>query len=189
MGLQGGGGYAKNCGMKKLILIGALAVGFSGMVFAAGTFLVVPGDGATPADAERVCAYIQEHTGLAAVMADSADDVDGKWIVLERVEGNPLGSVDAAAGRSVLNVRWLEQDDAAAEQIERRIGQSTLRHIAVLLEVPPCVFPLCVLSVDCTGVHCLDEISGNYCPPCRERIFTVATGHGLKCQEKEIVTE
>ena len=59
---------------------------------------------------------------------------------------------------------------ADSEQLARRVGQKALRSAAALFGLSPCPFPLCVL-VNYPNVESLDDMSGNYCPPCKDRLL------------------
>jgi hypothetical protein len=138
--------------------------------------------GADAADAEAAAAYILANTDLLATVGGVPLAGGEKQVTLFRDPEAPIGAIDVAAGTATLNLAVLERDGADPAQTRRRAGQALLRHLAVLLNEPPCPFPLCVLTTGCIGTDCLDEISANYCPPCCDRISRTAAKLGMAMQ-------
>ena len=189
--------------MKKYVLIamGLMAAAFAQAaeerVFALATVGEVDA-----ALAERVRASVEEASGAAVRFAapipleagQAMDDIgraavqtltDGDFavIVLARpLDDRPQGVCLPKERFAVLNVAKLEVG-ADAAKLERRATQESLRVMAMLLDMAPCPFPLCVL-VGYEKVEDLDRMSGNFCPPCLDRFTRVARDAGLKLIEK-----
>ena len=189
--------------MKKYVLIamGLMAAAFAQAaeerVFALATVGEVDA-----ALAERVRASVEEASGAAVRFAapipleagQAMDDIgraavqtltDGDFavIVLARpLDDRPQGVCLPKERFAVLNVAKLEVG-ADAAKLERRATQEGLRVMAMLLDMAPCPFPLCVL-VGYEKVEDLDRMSGNFCPPCLDRFTRVARDAGLKLIEK-----
>ena len=189
--------------MKKYVLIAmgllaaAVAQAAEERVFALATAGEVDA-----ALAERVRANVEEASGAAVRFAapipleagQAMDDIgraavqtltDGDFavIVLARpLDDRPQGVCLPKERFAVLNVAKLEVG-ADAAKLERRATQESLRVMAMLLDMAPCPFPLCVL-VGYEKVEDLDHMSGNFCPPCLDRFTRVARDAGLKLIEK-----
>ena len=119
--------------------------------------------------------------GRAAVQTLSAGDF--AVIVLARpLDDRPQGVCLPKERFAVLNVAKLEVG-ADAAKLERRATQEGLRVMAMLLEMAPCPFPLCVL-VGYDKTEDLDHMSGNFCPPCLDRFTRVARDAGLRLIEE-----
>ncbi len=54
--------------------------------------------------------------------------------------------------------------------------------MAMLLDMAPCPFPLCVL-VGYEKTEDLDQMSGNFCPPCQTRFSRLAQEASLRLVE------
>ena len=189
--------------MKKCVLIAmgllaaAVAQAAEERVFALATAGEVDA-----ALAERVRANVEASSGAAVRFAapipleagQAMDDIgraavqtlnDGDFavIVLARpLDDRPQGVCLPKERFAVLNVAKLEAGVDAAK-LERRATQEGLRVMAMLLDMAPCPFPLCVL-VGYEKVEDLDRMSGNFCPPCLDRFTRVARDASLKLIEK-----
>ena len=189
--------------MKKYVLIAmgllaaAVAQAAEERVFALATAGEVDA-----ALAERVRANVEEASGAAVRFAapipleagQAMDDIgraavqtltDGDFavIVLARpLDDRPQGVCLPKERFAVLNVAKLEVG-ADAAKLERRATQEGLRVMAMLLDMAPCPFPLCVL-VGYEKVEDLDHMSGNFCPPCLDRFTRVARDAGLRLIEE-----
>ena len=118
--------------------------------------------------------------GRAAVQ--TLADTDFAVIVLARpLDDRPQGVCLPKERFAVLNVAKLEVG-ADAAKLERRATQEGLRVMAMLLDMAPCPFPLCVL-VGYEKTADLDQMSGNFCPPCLDRFTRVARDAGLRLVE------
>ena len=119
--------------------------------------------------------------GRAAVQ--TLADGDFAVIVLARpLDDRPQGVCLPKERFAVLNVAKLEVG-ADAAKLERRATQEGLRVMAMLLDMAPCPFPLCVL-VGYEKTEDLDRMSGNFCPPCLDRFTRVARDAGLRLIEE-----
>ena len=81
-------------------------------------------------------------------------------------------------GVAFLNVARLGDEGTPAQTLSARANREALRAYAHLMEVPPCPFPLCVLT-HCGSVEALDGMSRSYCPPCWERLRLAAAERGF----------
>ena len=189
--------------MKKylMLLLGmfaaTVAVADEGRAFS----LATAGD-VDAAFAERVRAHMEKFAGAAVALAPAVPLEAGQTleaiglaaaktlekghpgiIVLARpTDEQPQGVCLPWEHFAVLNVAKLEAD-ADAAKVERRAGQEGLRVMAMLLDMSQCPFPLCVL----TGYEKtadLDQMSGNFCPPCLDRFTRVARDAGLRLIEE-----
>ncbi len=78
---------------------------------------------------------------------------------------------------AILTLDRLESAGDPAK-VGRRAGQEGLRVMSMLLDMPMCPFPLCVL-VGYQKTEDLDRMSGNFCPPCHEQFLKTAADKGL----------
>ena len=192
--------------MKKclLMLLGmfaaTLAIADEGRAFALATAGEVDA-----AFVERVRVHMEKFAGAAVALAPAVPMEAGQTleavglaaaktlekghpgiIVLARpTDDQPQGVCLPWEHFAVLNVARLEVD-ADAAKAERRAGQEGLRVMSMLLGMSQCPFPLCVL----TGYEKtadLDQMSGNFCPPCHDRFLRLAREAGLRMIETEEV--
>ena len=188
--------------MKKFVLI-ALGLLMSGLSATAGekVFALATAGDVDAALAERVRVRLEENAGVvvrpAAALAvepgqsleaigraaaKTLGENDHSVIVLVRpVDEQPQGVCLPHERFAALNVAKLEVG-ADDEHVERRAVQEGLRVMSMLLKMAPCPFPLCVL-VGYEKVEDLDQMSGNYCPPCLDRFTRVARDAGLRLVE------
>lgn len=123
-----------------------------------------------------------ENVGRAAAATLGAQDY--AIIVLARpTDAQPQGVCLPEFRFATLNVARLEVG-ADAAQLARRASQEGLRVMAMLLDMAPCPFPLCVL-VGYDKVEDLDQMSGNFCPPCQDRFARVAREAGVRLVEPQ----
>lgn len=189
--------------MKKYVLIamGLLAAAFAQAAEERVFALATAGE-VDAALAERVRVNLEDASGAAVRFAapipleagQAMDDIgraavrtltegDFAVIVLARpLDDRPQGVCLPKERFAVLNVAKLEVGDAAAK-LERRATQEGLRVMAMLLDMAPCPFPLCVL-VGYEKTEDLDQMSGNFCPPCFDRFTRVAGEAGLRLIEE-----
>ena len=188
--------------MKKYVLIamGLLAAAVA-QVAEERVFALATAGEVDAALAERVRASVEEASGAAVRFAapipleagQAMDDIgraavqtltDGDFavIVLARpLDDRPQGVCLPKERFAVLNVAKLEVG-ADAAKLERRATQEGLRVMAMLLDMAPCPFPLCVL-VGYEKTEDLDQMSGNFCPPCQTRFLRLAQEAGLRLTE------
>ena len=148
---------------------------------------------------ERVRAYLERNTGAAVQFASVLPmepgqslealgraaagkllgEADPGVIVLARpTSPQPQGVCLPHERFAVLNLARLEEGVDAAK-LERRAGQEGLRVMSMLLDLSPCPFPLCVL-VGYEKTEDLDQMSGNFCPPCQDRFTRRAREAGVR---------
>ena len=185
--------------MKKFVLI-ALGLLMSGLSATAGekVFALATAGDVDAALAERVRVRLEENAGVvvraaAAIAVEPGQSLeaigraaaktlgenDHSVIVLVRpVDEQPQGVCLPHERFAALNVAKLEVG-ADAEHVERRAVQEGLRVMSMLLKMAPCPFPLCVL-VGYEKVEDLDQMSGNYCPPCLDRFTRYAREAGIQ---------
>lgn len=179
--------------MKKLGLIlvaGALAA----QAFGADV-RVSRGEGVAESLAESVAAALERNgnveVGVAAgperAEGESAADYalragagEGIALVLIDDEGEEIGGkAFAEEGVALLNLARLGDKDTPAQTLVARACREALRAYAHLMGLPPCPFPLCVLT-HCGSVEALDEMSQSYCPPCWESMRALAAEKGFE---------
>ena len=185
--------------MKKFAMI-ALGLLVAGTAWAAEerVFALATAGDVDAAFAERVRVRLEENAGVvvrpaAAIAiepgqsleaigraaAQTLADTDHSIIVLVRpADEQPQGVCLPHERFAALNVARLEAG-ADAVHAERRTAQKGLRVMSMLLKMAPCPFPLCVL-VGYEKVEDLDQMSGNYCPPCLDRFTRYARQAGLR---------
>ena len=185
--------------MKKFVWIalGLLAAGISAPAGEKVFALATAGD-VDAALAERVRVRLEENAGVvvrpAAALAvepgqsleaigraaaKTLGENDYAILVLARpTDEQPQGVCLPHERFAALNVARLEAG-ADAEHVERRAVQEGLRTMSMLVKMAPCPFPLCVL-VGYEKVEDLDQMSGNYCPPCLDRFTRYAREAGLR---------
>ena len=129
--------------------------------------------------AASVAAYLSEHSAIPA----SPDAPDAPYRI--RFVALPTQSdvaLDPEAGNSwLVNSNRLTDpgESPSRETLSRRAGQLALCAVAALWGMEPCPFPLCVLRPHPHPSN-LDDMSRNYCPPCRDRINAIAASKGLQ---------
>ena len=188
--------------MKKFALI-ALGLWTAAMSAAAGekVFALATAGDVDAAFAERVRVRLEETAGAAVrpaaaipieagqsleaigrAAAKTLGENDYAIIVLVRpLDEQPQGVCLPHERFATLNVARLEAG-ADAEHVERRAVQEGQRVEAMLLKMAPCPFPLCVF-VGYDKVEDLDQMSGNFCPPCQDRFTRYAREAGLRTIE------
>ncbi|MGD9611670.1 MAG: hypothetical protein AB7V22_02080 [Kiritimatiellia bacterium] len=188
--------------MNKFVLIalGLLAAGISAPAGEKVFALATAGD-VDAAFAERIRVRLEETAGVAVrpaaavpvepgqsleaigrAAAQTLAATDHSIIVLVRpTDEQPQGVCLPHERFAALNVARLEAG-ADAAHVERRTVQEGLRVMTMLLKMAPCPFPLCVL-VGYEKVEDLDQMSGNYCPPCLDRFTRYARQAGLRMIE------
>lgn len=184
--------------MKKTLLSAILFAAVAAAACAGTSFkLLTVGD---DVDAASMRDYMQEQGGVAvelggayapadpaasldaigrAAVADTADDATYAVILFGRFGlDRPQGVCLPADRFAILNLDRLESAGDPAK-VGRRAGQEGLRVMAMLLDMPVCPFPLCVL-VGYQKTEDLDNMSGNFCPPCHEQFLQIAADKGLE---------
>ena len=186
--------------MKKLLFVLALAVAATATQAGTSFKLLSVGDNV---DAAALRDYMQEQGGVAvelggayapadpaaaldaigrAAVADTADEGTFGVILFGRFgTDRPQGVCLPAERFAILNLDRLESAGDPAK-VGRRAGQEGLRVMAMLLDMPVCPFPLCVL-VGYQKTEDLDRMSGNFCPPCHEQFRQIAADKGLTLLE------
>lgn len=199
--------------MKKLILLACMGwmvlpvwasdadVEDAGKVMALTSVGVV-----SPQWVEHARTYLETYSGFKAAIRPSFESAEGPLDRIARAAATnmlprdvfmivlanpsspdmPHGVMVPEARTCVLNAAKLEAG-GAADRVERRIGQETLRAAAYLIGMPPCPFPLCVLT-PYEKAEDLDLMSGNFCPPCQDKFTAHATEQGLIPVESESLT-
>ena len=184
--------------MKKLLFVLALAVAASATQAGTSFKLLSVGD---DVDAAALRDYMQEQGGVAvelggayapadpaaaldaigreAVATAGSDDATYAVILFGRFgTDRPQGVCLPAERFAILNLDRLESAGDPAK-VGRRAGQEGLRVMSMLLDMPACPFPLCVL-VGYQKTEDLDRMSGNFCPPCHEQFLKTAADKGLE---------
>ncbi len=187
--------------MKKTLLSAILFAAVAVAAQAGTSFkLLSVGD---DVDAASLRDYMQEQGGVAvelggayapadpaaaldaigrAAVADTADEGTFGVILFGRFgTDRPQGVCLPAERFAILNLDRLESAGDPAK-VGRRAGQEGLRVMAMLLDMPVCPFPLCVL-VGYQKTEDLDRMSGNFCPPCHEQFRQIAADKGLTLLE------
>ena len=186
--------------MKKIcvLLMGWMAATL-GWAEGERTFVLATAGEVEAAFAARVQAYLQDNCGYEVRLASPVRLASGQSLEgIGRSAAKTLGPADfavvvlarASADQpqgvclpddhfGILNLTRLEAGVADAAQLERRAGQEGLRVMSMLLGMAPCPFPLCVL-VGYEKVEDLDQLSGNFCPPCLDRFQRMAREAGLR---------
>ncbi len=165
------------------------------------TFLLATAGDVDSAFVQKIHAYMEANSGAVVTLANaipldpgqSLEAIgraaaktlgknDHSIIVLARpTTSQPQGVCLPPQHFAVLNlVRLGEKVDEA--KLERRTGQEALRVMSMLLDMAPCPFPLCVL-VGYEKTEDLDQMSGNFCPPCQTRFLRLAQEAGLRMVE------
>ena len=188
--------------MKKmmLLLLGLMAASFS-QAAEERTFLLATAGEVDATLVEHTRAYMEVNSGAAVTRAPAIPVEPGQSLEsIGRAAAKTLGKKDhsiivlASADTqqpqgvclpdlhfAVLNLARLgEKVDEA--KLERRVGQEALRVMSMLLDMAPCPFPLCVL-VGYEKTEDLDQMSGNFCPPCQTRFNRLAQEAGLRLVE------
>ncbi len=189
--------------MKKLIWMLAGLWLATGAWAAERTFVLAAAAEADAGLAERVKDYVERHSGaavrLAAPVANppgesleamgraaakTLGEHDHSIIVLARPDtAQPQGVCLPRERFGILNLNRLAENDPDGK-FERRVGQDALRVMSMLLDMSPCPFPLCLL-VGYEKTEDLDQMSGNFCPPCKDRFERLAREAGLRLLEKD----
>lgn len=118
-----------------------------------------------------------ETIGRAAAQQRAADEF--AVLVLARPDGaQPQGVCLPHEHFGILNLNRLAENDPNGKFL-RRAGQDAQRILAMLVDMPPCPFPLCLL-VGYEKTEDLDHMSGNFCPPCQDRFQRLARAAGLR---------
>ena len=188
--------------MKKMLWLwlGLMAASFS-QAAEERTFLLATAGEGDAALVEHTRAYMELNSGAAVTLApaipvepgQSLESIgraaaktlgknDHSIIVLAAADtGQPQGVCLPQLRFAVLNLARLgEKVDEA--RLERRTGQEALRVMSMLLDMAPCPFPLCVL-VGYEKTEDLDQMSGNFCPPCQTRFLRLAQEAGIRLVE------
>ncbi len=188
--------------MKKLILLlVGLMVATLSQAAEERTFLLATAGDVDSAFVEKIHAYMELNSGAVVTMAPAIEVEPGQSLEsIGRAAAKTLGKKDhsiivlASADTqqpqgvclpdlhfAVLNLARLgEKEDEA--KLDRRTGQEALRVMSMLLDMAPCPFPLCVL-VGYEKTEDLDQMSGNFCPPCQTRFIRLAQEAGLRMVE------
>ena len=188
--------------MKKMLWLwlGLMAASFS-QAAEERTFLLATAGEVDAALVEHTRAYMELNSGAVVTLAPAIPAEPGQSlesigraaaktlgknghsiIVLAAADtGQPQGVCLPQLRFAVLNLARLgEKVDEA--KLERRTGQEALRVMSMLLDMAPCPFPLCVL-VGYEKTEDLDQMSGNFCPPCQTRFLRLAQEAGLRLTE------
>jgi hypothetical protein len=113
-----------------------------------------------------------EDAALVILTAPSADSPTHKAILLEsRV--------------AVVNVQSLKPSNGDAETWGRRVEREVMQSIGLLMGVPTCPNPQCVMFQHATDNE-LDAKGRNYCPPCSDGIRNAAKDKGIDVKKPMI---
>ena len=184
--------------MKKtnaICLMAALVAALAWGTAAFGADIrVVRGEGVAESLAEGVVQTLAENANIEASMVPGPAREEGEEVAAYALraggeEGVSLVVVDwpeeeiggkawVEEGVAFLNVALLGDEGTPAQTLSARANREALRAYAHLMGVPPCPFPLCVLT-HCGSVDALDEMSRSYCPPCWERLRLAAAERGF----------
>jgi hypothetical protein len=195
--------FEESLSMRKFILLWWGLVLVAAAQGAERTFVLATAGEVDAGLAARVRDYLQDNTWAAVRLADpvaiqpgesleatgraaarTLGENDHSLIVLARPDtAQPQGICLPHDRFAILNIARLEAVEPA-DKLERRAGQDGLRVMAMLLGLSQCPFPLCVL-VGYDQTADLDEMSGNYCPPCKDRFLRLARAAGLRLVEPE----
>ena len=77
----------------------------------------------------------------------------------------------------------MDRDDEAQEQFVRRLEKESVRLLADLIELEPCVFPLCGLYPT-EGMEWLDKKVRGACPHCRVQAEPLLRKRGFRIDRK-----
>ncbi|MGD9781003.1 MAG: hypothetical protein AB7V14_02490 [Kiritimatiellia bacterium] len=186
---------------KSICMVLALAAAAVSQAAEDKTFVLTSIDGVDAALTERIRTHLEESSGVVVRAAPPLAAEPGQTLeALGRAAARTLGENDhsvvvlARPGADqpqgvclprerfgILNLDRLEANDPGGK-FERRVGQDALRVMSMLLDMSPCPFPLCLL-VGYEKTEDLDQMSGNFCPPCQERFARLAREAGLRFVE------
>ena len=164
----------------------------------ARTFVLAPAGDVAPGLAENVRVYLENNAevtvklaapvpvaagqdldALGRAAAQALAESDFAVIVLAQpADDQPLDVSNPQERYAVLNLARLAAGPDDKSHLDRRAGQMGLRLMARQMGMTPCPFPLCVL-VEFDQVGDLDGMSGNFCPPCRDRFLRLARKAGV----------
>lgn len=164
----------------------------------ARTFVLAPAGDVDAGLAENVRTYLENNAELtvrlaAPVPAAPGQDLDAIGraaakalaesdfaviVLAQPADDQPLDVSNPQERYAVLNLARLAAGPDDKSNLDRRAGQMGLRLMARQLGMSPCPFPLCVL-VGFDQVGDLDGMSGNFCPPCRDRFLRLARKAGV----------
>jgi len=187
---------------RSILAVLALAAAAVAQAAEDKTFVLTSIGGVDAALTERIRTHLEESSGvvvrpapalaaepgqtleaLGRAAAQTLGENDHSVIVLARPgAGQPQGVCLPRERFGILNLDRLEANDPGGK-FERRVGQDALRVMTMLLDMSPCPFPLCLL-VGYEKTEDLDQMSGNFCPPCQERFARLAREAGLRFVEK-----
>ena len=138
--------------------------------------VVAPDD---PGLAASVADYLSSQAAFPA--APDADDAPYRIRFASLpAQSDVLPDPEADNSYLVNTSRLADPDESPdRETLCRRAGQLALCAAAALWGLEPCPFPLCVLLPHPRPSN-LDEMSRNYCPPCRDRLNAIAAAKGLQ---------
>ena len=159
----------------------------------ARTFVLASAGDVDAGLAENVRAYLENNTEVTVRLAEPLAAAPGQdldtlgraavktlaesdfaVIVLARpADDQPLDASNPQERYAVLNLARLASGPDDQSPLDRRAGQIGLRLMARQMGMTPCPFPLCVL-VEFDQAADLDHMSGNFCPPCRDRFLRLA---------------
>jgi hypothetical protein len=185
--------------MKKSVLAMGMALlaGAAAMAAAPRHFVLATAGEVDAGVAESVRTYLRTHSGAEVLMGAPVPMEAGQTLErIGRAAATTLDSsefavlvlvgADPAQPQGVclpherfgsLNINRLGEGVSRDVQI-RRAGQDGLRVMSMLLGMSACPFPLCVL-VGYEKTEDLDQMSGNFCPPCHDRFQRLARAAGL----------
>jgi len=183
--------------MKKgLAILAALAAAWAAGGASGANVRIVRAEGVPEGMAASVASAIEHGANVPAEIVrggtraegESAEDFarregareDGVSLVLVDWDDEPTGGLARPEeGFAFLNLARLADGPVPGDVLAGRADREALRAHAHLMGIPPCPFPLCVLT-QCGSVEALDSMSGSYCPPCWETIRKVEAEKGFE---------
>lgn len=189
--------------LAHLVLVMALVGGFAAWSLAdesaAGPAVVIVSVGDADAGMmERVAGFCRDNTALP-VRLQAMPDVEGDALdeigrnVSEAIPGSDIivvvvwkdigvdnhGVFLPDSRVSVVNVKPVRPANGDAEVFGRRIERQAMQGVGMLLGLPACPNPQCVLWVY-TALEDLDAKGRNFCPPCLDQVQKKGVERGMK---------
>lgn len=189
--------------LTHLVLALALVGGFAGVGFAdesaAGPAIVIVPVGEPDAGMmERVVAFCRDNTALPVGLR-AMPEVEGSALdeigrnVSEAIPGDNIivvvvwkdigvdnhGVFLPDSRVSVVNVKPIRPASGDTEVFGRRLERQTMQGVGMLLGMPACPNPQCVLWVY-SGMDELDAKGRNFCPPCLDQVQKKGAERGMK---------
>ena len=147
---------------------------------------------------DRVVTFARENTALNIRLLPAMEAVDQALVAIAAEASRAMGPEDAAlvilaepsmdipAHRAflpdkrviVVNVKSLKPSNGDAETLGRRVEREVMQGIGMLMGIPACPNPQCVMFQSKTDEE-LDAKGRNYCPPCLGIVQNAAKEKGV----------